>query len=73
MFPEFLGNENGLVFNLHAGRIYPQEISLVRICLEAESIPEPQCGRRDQVNKISSMTPSVKEPTTFRLVAQWLN
>jgi len=51
MFLEFLGNESGLVFNLDAGRINPQEISLVFICLEADSIPEPQCGRKDQANK----------------------
>ena len=45
---------------LRTGRIYPQEILLVLILLEAESTP-------------GQLTPSGIEPATFRLVAQCLN
>jgi len=41
---------------LSTGHLYPQEILLVLILLEAESTPGPQCDRKDYVNEISNDT-----------------
>jgi len=41
--------QDGAKSALRTGRLYPQEIHLV--LLEAESIPGPQCDRKDYVTE----------------------
>jgi len=51
--PDFLttAQDIGRLSALRTGRIYPQEIFLVRISVEAESTPMPYCSRKDFVNE----------------------
>jgi hypothetical protein len=50
-FPENLHMQVVRWSALRIGRIYPQEIFIVIILLEADSTPGPQRGRKDYVNE----------------------
>jgi hypothetical protein len=58
---------------LRTGRLYPQEINLVLISVEAELTPGPYCDWKDYVTEKNPMTPSGIEPATCRFVASCLN
>ena len=59
---------------LHTGCLYPRrKYSWYSFLLEAESAPEPQCGRKDYGNEKLQLHHRGTEPATFRLVAQCLN
>jgi hypothetical protein len=66
-------HEGGKFSALRTGRLTPRKYSWYSFLLETESIPGPQCSRKDYVNKKSQMTPSGIETATFRLVAQCIN
>jgi len=51
----------------------PRKYSCYSFLLEAESIPVPQCGRKDYVNEKFQWHHRESNPSTFRLVAQCLN
>ena len=58
---------------LCTGRLYPQEILLVLISVDAESTPGPECDRKDFMSMKNLLTLAGIEPATFRIVAQHFN
>jgi len=57
---------------LRIGNFYPRKYSWYSFLLEAESTPDPWCGRKEFVNEFP-ITPSGIESENFRLVAHCLN
>ena len=71
-FPDYVttAQDGGRLSAICTGRLYPQEILLVLILLEAESTPGPKCDQKDFMSMKNPLTPAGIEPVNFLFVAQ---